>query len=150
VKAIPAADQLIAASYATSQRFVAITKGEFLCFPDAGIVALPMVGGVGFFLPVHPRVYVAMVPQAVLAEEIQRTFETAGLASALSVGLVGDRVVVPPMRPDADRAITADILRAHRDSAQSLCRLFLQANEKIGITLANAFAPRQGGSGRGA
>jgi hypothetical protein len=125
-------DDLVSAFDTRSFRSVMLLpRGENLCLPDTGSVALPMIGAMGWFLPVHPRVLVIMAPVEADPHGLEQILGAPGLPSALFVGITGDRVVVPPMQPNADRDAVAAVLQRSRESAVRLAELFIRLNAKI-------------------
>ena len=137
------ADQLLLANEERAASFIVFAAREQLYFPEAGIVGLPLVNGAtfAFFVPLHPRVFAAVVPRAAGDGGIQATLHKLGLASALSSGLEGDLVVIPPLRDDADMKEVEAHLRLARDSARAFTRIVLEQQSFLGIKLGAEWRP---------
>ncbi len=134
-------DQIVMASERTARCRVSLVPREVLCFPSSGIGALPLIGGVGMFLPLGPTLLATLVPIGVLDETFRDTLVTTGLLTAFSVGLIGDRAVIPPRQVGADDELTAQALRDYREAARGITDAMLRANATIGVTLGNAWRP---------
>ncbi len=133
-------NDLVRANHEIAQVSIVLPARERLYFPDVGLVALPLLGGVGFFVPLHPRLFAAVVPRAAF-EDVDQLLHWEGVATALSAGLTGDRIVIPPMADGVDRRLVEGHLRQARASAQELTKLYLAQNRSIGIDVTNAWKP---------
>lgn len=119
---------------------VILAARERFYFPEGGMAALPLVGGVGWFVPLHPRIAATVVPRSAV-EGVGELLEREGMATALSAGLIGDLLVIPPLADDADLAVVESCLRQARASAERLTRVMVEVNRRMGIELAQEWDP---------
>jgi hypothetical protein len=124
-----------------SDLYVAQSFDERLYFSSVGVAVWPLVGGLALFLPLAPWMFVMRVPKAVLADSVKEALGLRGMPTALSAGLRGERVVIPPLRRDADHKLVAGAVREARASAQKICDWYLKLNAKIGADIGNAWRP---------
>jgi hypothetical protein len=107
----------VAKRWSAGFAFVGVNVDGPLYLPSSGIFGVPMVGGVGWALPLTPYTFVAAVPRDAEQHAFLHWREDFAM---LSVGVRGDRVALPP---DKDlpvawvrevRACALDIARAHQ------------------------------------
>lgn len=113
-----------------------------LYFPSTGTVALPVLGVHGWMLPISPTTFVACLPKFEFAQPggagfpivpgdrqaaLEALVSQPGMMATISVGIAGDRVVLPPGMRGTDEEI-ATRMRAHREEAQALNRVVAIAN----------------------
>jgi hypothetical protein len=109
-----------------------------LCFPSAGIAALPVVGARAImFQPTSLSTFFATipvdVPEHLVIDHLRQLMDT-GVAAACSVGLTCDLVILPPQHRDQiDRNDLRGVLRKFRTCARGLMDAFRQANELTGL-----------------
>jgi hypothetical protein len=114
-----------------------------LFFPSLGLVGLPLLGGLGMFLPLAPWLCTMRIPKAALDGSLELFLRTTGVTQALSAGLQDDRIVLPPLRAEADDEQVAALVRECRASAHKLHQLIAQSNERIGVDLAKVWRPKK-------
>ena len=126
-------DDVVDAVHQDRRLFVRFGPTERLCFPEAGIAPLPLIGSIrGFFLPLAPTVFAAIIPREVREESFKDlVHDLPGVASLLSVGIEGDRVVLPPLSEGADFADVAARVRSLREAARRIVEGFHKANKMI-------------------
>lgn len=117
-----------------------------LFFPESGSVSLPVAGCHGWMLPLSPTAFIACLPKYVFQAEPRSSAEadfpvvegsrdaalnallsTPGVLTTISVGIVGDRVVLPPEMTGSDEEIAAE-LKERRKHAKELNALVYRAN----------------------
>jgi hypothetical protein len=108
--------------------FLAYAPKEAMYFPSAGVVPLLLGTTRGWLLPMTPQFYVAAVERTELS---RGTVLPPAIVSCISVGLVGDRVVLPPMRADADHALVVKYVQQCRADAKHLCELLLKMQQVL-------------------
>ena len=119
-----------------------VPAGQLLYFPSDGITALPMVGTTErlpamLFQPTTLTTFFAAVPVGIPEETSDRQLQEAmatGLLVAFSVGLVCDRVIIPPeIRGRADEAAMRTSIRTLRSAAEGFTRIIGQMNRMVGF-----------------
>jgi hypothetical protein len=133
-------DDLVRANHNIAHVSVVFAARERLYLPDGGIVAMPFLGGFGMFVPLDPCLLAAVVPRTAM-EGVDAILHREGVVSALSAGLKGDRIVIPPMQDGVDLNLVAALLWQARSSAEGLARVFLAQNKSLGIELTDAWRP---------
>ena len=122
--------------------FVVADPSSHLFFPSLGLVALPLIGAEGMFLPLAPWLCTIRVPKTAFDGSLELFLTAPGVTQALSAGLQDDRVVLPPLSNEADREHISSLVRNCRARATELCRLLLTLNERIGADLSAAWLPK--------
>jgi hypothetical protein len=137
--------------------FVKVTRASFeflganlvsdrLFFPSTGTVALPVTGSHGWMLPVSPAALVACLPKFAFGhpprspedadfpvaegpreDALKALLANPGLLTTISVGIVGDRVVLPPDIAGTEEEI-AQRVRTAREDAKHVNALVARAN----------------------
>jgi hypothetical protein len=126
-------DQMVSALLQDTRLAILLAPNERLCLPSTGLVPLPLIGGVGFLMPLSPVFFATIVPKTVLPGTAEEWLRTPRLASMLSVGLLGDRIVLPPLAEGADPDAIAAMIRRNRERAREFSRLIVEANAVIEI-----------------
>lgn len=136
-------NQLLAAHHQIAQSYVVFAARETLYFPETGIVGLPLLGGLAFafFVPIHPRIFAAIVPRAAGDGHVEELLKKLGLATALSAGLQGDLMVIPPVADEADPKVVESHLRLARDSARRFTQILLHQQSLVGMKLGDEWLP---------
>jgi hypothetical protein len=136
-------DQLAVGSR-TIFRFIGakIGHGQRLFFPTDGVAALPLAGASAstpgmIFQPTTLHTFFAGIPMNVpegVAEEQLRTAMANGTIVAFSVGLICDRVIIPPdIRESTDEPTIKKTLHQLRSSTREMARLIAEANRMVGF-----------------
>jgi hypothetical protein len=118
-------DRLVMACQENNAFFVGQTPGH-LFFPSAGMAPLPVPGGLGLFLPLSPHIFAMTVPKIAADGVFDEVMKTDGMPSALSIGIAGDRVVIPPTIEDPDWTVLAAEIRKLRSIANRYCEGHMQ------------------------
>jgi hypothetical protein len=114
---------------------------HFFFFPSQGIAALPLFGlssaPAMMFVPTGPRTFfgaiAASLPAHIADEQVHGATQN-GLLSACSVGLTGDRVIVPePLFDATGEKDMKTAIQTFRSSAKKLNELRLKANVITGL-----------------
>jgi hypothetical protein len=122
-------DQLFEACHEQFEILLAYSSAERLFFPSLGVAPVPLAGTLGaWLLPLTPELYAALVPRTALPGAFDFVERHVGFASALSVGLKGDRVVLPPTTRQADHAEIASHVRFCRENSRKIIELYARLN----------------------
>jgi hypothetical protein len=122
-------DDLVQACHEQNEIIIGWSAMEHLYFPSAGIVPFPLPGSMrAWLVPMTPCLFAGLVSRDVAPGTVGSMLRSHGAASTLSVGLKGDRVVVPPLADRADLSLIARHTRDSRTRATRLCRLTSKAN----------------------
>jgi hypothetical protein len=136
-------DQLAIGSR-TTFRFLGakIGHGQHLFFPADGVAALPMIGAPArapgmMFQPTTMKTFFAGIPMNVpegVAEEQLRTAMANGTIVAFSVGLICDRVIIPPNIRGREESDIKKGLLTLRAAAKGLVEVIGKANRIVGLS----------------
>jgi hypothetical protein len=136
-------DQLAIGSR-TMFRFVGakIGHGQHLFFPADGVAALPMIGAPAktpgmMFQPTTMKTFFAGIPSNVpegVAEEQLHTAMANGTIVAFSVGLICDRVIIPPPIRGRDESDIKRGLLELRAAARGFVQVIAKANRVVGLS----------------
>jgi hypothetical protein len=96
---------LVARCHEDNELLIGYSPKESRCFPSLGFAPIPVCSAPlkPCFLPPTPTLFVAMVGR----DTDETLLKVDGLVSAFSVGLVGDKVVLPPLAANADLKVEA-------------------------------------------
>jgi hypothetical protein len=117
-----------------------IGRGQLLYFPADGIAALPMIGASAahpgmLFQPTTLTTFFAGVPVAVPAEVAEDQLQKAmanGTIVAFSVGLLCDRVIIPPaVRGQVSESSIKTALHGFRTAAKAFAQVIGKANRIV-------------------
>ncbi len=114
---------IVGGTVPAGERLLLPRTGLFPVFSSTDVVTVGTTETVGFALPLHPRCFIAMVPKGGAADDLERVMnENAGFVPAMSVGLRGHRVVIPP-HDDGVTPPTRDLASYARAARSNLERL---------------------------
>jgi hypothetical protein len=138
-------DRLFEACHEQFEILLAYSSAERLFFPSLGVAPVPLAGTLGaWLLPLTPELYAALVPRTAFPGAFDFVHRHVGFASALSVGLKGDRVVLPPTSRQVEDAEIASHIRFCRENSSKIIELYARLNALMDLGRKGPF-PLDGG-----
>jgi hypothetical protein len=126
-------DQLVETCRTENDLVVGYSPHERLYFPEHGFVPLMVLGSEhACLLPLTPTLFIAMVGRDARPDAIDELLKQKLIISGLSVGLSGDRVILPPFPSGVDLAPVGDWVRELRGLVTDLCRTHWRTNRLRG------------------
>jgi hypothetical protein len=134
---------IIGGTVPETERLFLTSTGLFPVFCSTDVVRVVTSPTIGVGIPLHPRCFIAMVPHGKNADDLRQIIvEKSGMITAMSVGLRGHRVVIPPhydgVTPPT-RAL-ADFAQLARSNNERLRELFERAQAAVALARRSASA----------